>query len=91
MNKPISDSKSFVTASPVRLSSSPARTTGHGLMRRRPGLLETPWLPGRMCRRLRGQWAGSVTTFYVASQGDCLGGGCAIGWIAEPSGQIPAL
>jgi hypothetical protein len=62
-------------------------------MRRRPGLLGTRWLPARTCRRLRGQMSWirrSFPAFYVASQGDCLGGWLRH-WKDRRAGRWPRL
>ena len=94
MNKPMSDSKSFevLTARPVRLSSSPGRSYRSWSDEEKA---QDCWrhvgCRGECVGDCAVKWAGSVTTFYVASQGGCLGYGCAIRGIAEPASQVHAF
>ena len=94
MNKPMSDSKSFevLTASPVRLSSSPARSYRSWSDEEKARIVGETLVAGGECvGDCAVKWAGSVATFCVASQGEWPRGGCAIGRSAEPAGQVHAL
>ena len=93
MNKPMSDSRSFevLTASPVRLSSSPARSYRSWSDEEKARIVGQTLVACECVGDCAVKWAGSVTTVCVASQGDSLWGGCAVGRIAESAGQVHAL
>jgi transposase len=91
VNKPMSGSRSFevLTTNPVRLSSSPARSYRPWSNEEKARIVGETLVAGAnvsASRRCAVKWAGSVTAFYVASQGDCLGGGCAV--VGTPSRPV---
>ena len=94
MSERMSDSRSFevLTASPVRLSSSPARSYRSWSEEEKARIVgETLVVGSERIGDCAVKWARSVATFRMASQGEGLWVGCAIGRSAERAGQVCSL
>jgi Transposase len=89
----MSDSRSFevLTANPVRLSSSPARSYRSWSDEEKARIVEQTLVAGANVSAIARSMGWIRHSFLRGVAGDCLGGGCAIGWIAEPAGQVHAL
>ena len=93
MSERMSDSRSFevLTASPVRLSSSPARSYRSWSEEEKARIVGRRWLLERRVGDCAVKWARSVANLRMVSKGEGLGDGCAIGRSGEQAVKVAAL